>query len=169
VSKKKIHGKKEGERRKQSSVRKLPSIQFEDFDAADEVFRAHLENGDFLPKRPKETREREKTPLNKSRPAKKDRNKLIDLHGMTVTEAISHLDREISLASNANGGPVTLKIVTGKGLHSGPGGGILVTEIYKYVCHRYGPVIVSIDASPAEVALGGIPWRGHFNVTISNR
>ena len=168
MSKKKIHGKTESERRKQSTVRKLPSIQFEDFDAADEVFRAHLENGEFLPKRPKETYESEKTKLSKARPTKKERSRLIDLHGMTVTEAIGHLDREISLATNANSGPILLKIVTGKGLHSGPSGGILVTEIYKYVCHRYGPVILSIDSSPAEVALGGIPWRGHFNVTISS-
>ena len=64
------------------------------------------------------------------------------------------------------GARATLNIITGKGLNSGMGGGVLAREIPDWVRERFAKHIVDMDESPAEVQLGGIPIRGYFRVTI---
>lgn len=89
----------------------------------------------------------------------------IDLHRMTLNEAIWRVDAEIDDAV-ASGHQTTFKIITGKGLHSGPSGGVLAREIHRHIAERYARHIQAIDESPADVTIGGVPLRGHFVVTI---
>lgn len=95
----------------------------------------------------------------------------LDLHRMTVSEATRAVDHKVAeiLAGLAKGAEVTLKIITGKGLHSGPGGGVLARDVHDYVKNRYALQIVHIEESPAKATLGGVPLRGHFNVKLRAR
>lgn len=88
----------------------------------------------------------------------------IDLHGMTVDEAQRAVDAVI--ARLPRGQEARLRIITGKGLHSGPEGGVLGRDIHYHVATRYRSAIVRLDESPADVRLGGVPIRGHFDVTL---
>ncbi len=92
----------------------------------------------------------------------------IDLHGMTLEVAKRHVDNRINgiLAQLSPGASAAFDIVTGKGLNSGSGGGVLAREIPEWVRQRFAPHIVDMDESPAEVQLGGMPMRGNFRVTI---
>ena len=92
----------------------------------------------------------------------------IDLHGMTLDAARRHVDGRIHelLMRLSPGARATLNIITGKGLNSGMGGGVLAREIPDWVRERFAKHIVDMDESPAEVQLGGIPIRGYFRVTI---
>ena len=177
VSKKKSANRDAGQRKDRNGVRKLPAVTFEDFAQADEVFLAHVESGALMPRSGKETNEGappgENVSHSKSGRAKGGKGKRsehkIDLHGLTVDEAKRTLDKVVMRALATAGDAVTFHVVTGRGIHSGPGGGVLVSEIHRYVEERYGPRIVSIESSPAETQLGGLPWRGSFRVTIGNR
>jgi DNA-nicking Smr family endonuclease len=98
----------------------------------------------------------------------------IDLHRMTLDEARVCVDRAVTealaqIAQRGGRGEVTLKIVTGKGLHSGATGSVLPREIHRHVRQRYALQIVSIEESPADVTIGGVPIRGHFHVTLRGR
>lgn len=91
----------------------------------------------------------------------------IDLHGLTVDEACTQLRvyfnaRRVSLRGKRR----RFRIITGKGRRSGPRGGVLVREVYSFVRREYAALIRSIDAPPAEAELGGLPLRGHFDVTL---
>jgi DNA-nicking Smr family endonuclease len=93
----------------------------------------------------------------------------IDLHRMTLAEAIAAVDAAIAgelaqLRSAQH--QVILKIITGKGLHSGQSGSVLPREVHRHVQLRYAVNIVMIEESPADVKLGGVPMRGHFRVTL---
>jgi len=103
-----------------------------------------------------------KSRKNKASPTK------IDLHGMTLEAARRYVDSRINdiLAQLSPGASAALDIVTGKGLNSGSGGGVLAREIPEWVRQRFARHIVDMDESPAEVQLGGMPLRGNFRVTI---
>ncbi len=103
-----------------------------------------------------------KSRSNKAAPIK------IDLHGMTLEVAKRHVDNRINdiMAQLSPGSSTTLDIVTGKGLNSGNGGGVLAREMPEWVRQRFARHIVDMDESPAAVQLGGIPLRGNFRVTI---
>jgi len=103
-----------------------------------------------------------KSRKNKASPVK------IDLHGMTLEAAKRYVDNRINdiLVHLAPGASAAVDIVTGKGLNSGSGGGVLAREIPEWVRQRFARHIVEMDESPAEVQLGGIPLRGNFRVTI---
>jgi DNA-nicking Smr family endonuclease len=93
----------------------------------------------------------------------------VDLHRMTLAEAIAAVDAAIGgdLAQMRGAQQqVVLKIITGKGLHSGASGSVLAREVHRHVKTRYALHIVAIEESPAEVKLGGVPMRGHFKVTL---
>lgn len=92
----------------------------------------------------------------------------IDLHGMTLDEARRHVDDRINdlLVKLNPGNVVTINIVTGKGLNSGAGGGILAREIPEWVRNRFARHILEMDESPADVQLGGIPLRGSFRIKV---
>lgn len=93
----------------------------------------------------------------------------LDLHRLTLHEAQGRIDgmmRQV-LAKLASG-PVTLRIITGKGRHS-VGSAVLPREIHSYVKSRYGAHIVRIDDSPADLVVGELPLRGHFDVTFGKK
>ncbi len=91
----------------------------------------------------------------------------IDLHGKRLDEATLAVDLEIAAALTGRKGPVRFRIITGKGLHSGPGGSVLPREVHRHVKQRYADVITALDESPADVKVRGVPLRGHFEVTIA--
>lgn len=88
----------------------------------------------------------------------------VDLHGMTVEQAQRAVDSAI--ARLPRGQEIKLRVITGKGIHSGPEGGVLGRDIHYHVATRYRSAIVRLDESPADVRLGGVPIRGHFDVTL---
>jgi hypothetical protein len=102
-------------------------------------------------------------------PGKGMRDHSLDLHRMTLVEAEAAVDRFLAPLLTGRGGEVTVTIVTGKGRHSGEGGGVLAKEIHGYVRRRYGAQIVAIEESPADLKVGGLPLRGHFKVVFARR
>jgi DNA-nicking Smr family endonuclease len=166
-------GRRGKDRDDEHRIRKLPSVDFEDFAEADRIFRESLENLDSLPPeaRSGDTPPKGKEPGRRhaAPPRERVRERLVDLHRLTLHQAKARLDAEIGEVLATLSGPVTLKIVTGKGLHSGPGGAVLPREIHRYVRSAYGDFILRIDESPADVALGGVPLRGHFSVTFGKK
>ncbi len=89
----------------------------------------------------------------------------IDLHGLTVSEAEEMLEHKIQTLRRSSK-ILKLRIITGKGLHSAGGKAILARDIHFFVKQRFGPSIVSIQESPVDVQLSGIPIRGHFDVVL---
>jgi DNA-nicking Smr family endonuclease len=90
----------------------------------------------------------------------------VDLHGMSLADAKLHL-RNLWLELKAGGKhQIVLRIITGKGLHSGNTGPVLVEEIHDFVVSMFGQSIARIDENPAKVRLSGLPIRGHFDVEI---
>ncbi len=97
--------------------------------------------------------------------------KEVDLHGYMLRDALAKVDRVITSLLNrppsqtSRNGTV-LKIITGKGRHSGAAGGILIREVYAHVLGAYRQSILKIDQPPAQDILHGLPVRGFFMVTI---
>ena len=93
----------------------------------------------------------------------------IDLHGLTVVqaEAVCRARMHALLAEHL--GPFVLKVITGRGLHSGERGAVLVREIYQFIRTTYAAHIVTIDPPPADSAIDGVPLRGYFLVHIHHR
>lgn len=113
----------------------------------------------------------EKEPQAKPRPGRGEGQAdfTLDLHRLTLAEATARIDgvmRQI-LAKLASG-PVTLKVITGKGRHS-VGSAVLPREVHAYVKSRFSSLILRIDDSPADLVVGELPLRGHFNVTFGKR
>lgn len=105
------------------------------------------------------------TKLQKSRSKKTLKPIIVDLHGKTLTEAQSFMDSFIQDLKDKRGS-VTLKVITGKGLNSGSNGGVLASEIHRYVSERFGLNIIKIDESPDKLRINNVPIRGHFCVTF---
>ena len=70
------------------------------------------------------------------------------------------------LLANCESSEVSIKIITGKGLHSGSEGAVLPREVHAYFHARYQSYIIKIDDSPHQAAIDGIPIRGHFTAHI---
>jgi DNA-nicking Smr family endonuclease len=92
----------------------------------------------------------------------------LDLHGFTLAEAKSEARRFIGEQLAKNFGRFSVTIITGRGLHSGLSGGVLVREIYHFIQSTFRANIVKIDASPAESTLDGLPLRGYFLVHFTS-
>lgn len=91
----------------------------------------------------------------------------LDLHGMTLEAAKAAVTVFIQGHRAQGKGAVSLKIITGKGLHSGPGGGVLSREVHSFVVKAFQSIIVNIEAAPADTEISrGVLWRGHFSLTI---
>lgn len=90
----------------------------------------------------------------------------LDLHGKTLAEAEDEVEHKIQELLKSLQSGFTLRIITGKGLHSPGGEGVLATEIWRYVNKKYAGKFRQIDASPADVKLGGRLIRGHFDVVF---
>lgn len=91
----------------------------------------------------------------------------IDLHGLTVVEAKRLVDETVRRLMRRH--RFALRIITGKGLHSGPEGAVLPSEIYSHIQDRYGQYIEKIDESPNDVKLHSVPVRGHFCVWLRSK
>ena len=85
-----------------------------------------------------------------------------DLHGLTVAEAKSQVEQLVSSLEQTT----QLQIITGKGRHSGPEGGILIKEIYHFVKTKYQHRTEKIDHDPSQDLLNGLPIKGYFHVTL---
>ena len=90
----------------------------------------------------------------------------IDLHGMSLSEALAELDAQIGHFLRQRTGNVTVKIITGKGLHSGPDGSVLPREVHRHFVERFRRYILTIEDSPHTVTISGIPIRGHFSAKL---
>lgn len=98
----------------------------------------------------------------KGKSKKKPKQLELDLHGQTVSEAKLSCDQ--LLRSINPGAQIDIKIITGKGRHSGNEGPTLISEIYNYINSKYKNNIVSIDSPPADDRLNGLPLRGFFDL-----
>ncbi len=94
--------------------------------------------------------------------------KTLDLHGLTANEAKDEIRRFLDRLIAQTHGKFTVRIITGKGLHSRDGA-VLPREAHHFVSQRYSDRIVRLDDSPADVLLGGIPIRGHFDVILRGK
>lgn len=141
-------------------------IRIELEEDAEALFLEAVEGAAFQPE--KEREEFEHSAKSSVRRRKQKHSVIsIDLHGFTLDEAKDQVRAQIDGHVCENSSPVTFRIITGKGIHSGPEGGVLVREIYDFVRSLYADRIVKIDESPSDVNLGGLPIRGHFNLTIN--
>ena len=90
----------------------------------------------------------------------------IDLHGCTLAEAQLKIESTILQLLATPGKSHNIRIVTGKGIHSAGSSGVLAAEIHGYVWSRFGKYITKIQESPHVVKVGGVPIRGHFDLTL---
>ena len=158
--------------KKHKHIRELSSdeagpVLFEDESKAHELLEDFLDNH-FDP----EHSEVEQTQKSRPNLAKKKKNAAnvkkisLDLHGKTLEESEALIQETVDHARTSGLREIDLHIITGKGLHSGPSGGVLAKEVHRYVTHRFFKYISRIEDSPDQVKLGGIPIRGHFTVRM---
>ncbi len=146
--------------KKNKNHRRPPRMpQFEDFADADQAFLAAMDELDYVP-----VKDHKKSEVNRSAASPRVVERVIDLHGLTLVQALAMVDAAISAVRAENRAIVELTIITGKGRHSGADGGVLVREVHSHVVDRYQSLIESIDESPAKLLIAGLPWRGHFKV-----
>ncbi len=99
----------------------------------------------------------------------------VDLHGLGLEEAKTKVQRAYayacsqlnSLDTKTQNAKVWMRIITGKGRHSGVGGAVLPAEIYAFVSTEFKKNILNIDPPPTDATLGGLPVKGHFDVVLS--
>lgn len=139
-------------------------IRFEIEENAEQLLLEHL--AAFKPE-PKESEDEPELRVAKRRTLAQLEQR-IDLHGLHLDQAIDLVREKIDLWL-AQGQPLRVKIITGKGRHSAGGRGILSQEVHRYVLQRYRPDIASIEDSPDSVRLAGLPLRGHFFVVFHAR
>lgn len=90
----------------------------------------------------------------------------IDLHGYTLREALDVVGNRIAQLLARESGTIHVRVVTGKGRHSGSEGSVLAKEVHKYVVQRFQKSIQRIDSAPADVMVGNLPIRGHFDILL---
>lgn len=149
---------------------RLPSELAEDVAADDQLFREAMANLTNVPVKDA-FRDPESLPRG-ARPSTKDRVIKIDLHRLTMAEAEARVDgvlKGLLAGLHSAGASVRVQIITGKGRHSGDGGAVLAREVHRYVRQRYAGHIISIEDSPADLVVGGLPIRGHFHVTLGTK
>ena len=92
----------------------------------------------------------------------------IDLHGLTLVDALLQVDMQIRYCFSQGHLSIDALIITGKGLHSGKEGSILAREVHRHVSSKYRDTILQIEGSPASALVNGIPVRGHFRVVLKS-
>lgn len=122
------------------------------------AFLAH----DILPPKKLDQQEPKSTPSCKRKKGN-DLPLVLDLHGLTLDEAQRSIENNILSLKR---GRHRVRIITGRGHHSPKGQGVLAREIHGFVMTRFSNKIASIDASPHEITLGGMPIKGSFDVVI---
>ncbi|MFK7825386.1 MAG: Smr/MutS family protein [Oligoflexales bacterium] len=165
-----------GKKRKNKNIRELSGptergVNFDLEEDADELFSSYLDAMDPLAVlSEKEAKPEESEPAKPSRNSKsKARELQIDLHGYALADAIYQVDCYIQNLLKEGARIFTCKIITGKGRHSGPEGGVLAKEIHSHVRDTYRREILRIEESPADATLNGLPLKGYFNVTFSRK
>lgn len=158
-------------RKKKPKPKKLPSLLVGESDDDEALFRAAVEQLD-----PNAVRAKLESGVEASSagapPSTGSAVREIDLHRCTVEEARRAIDAVFAQLVTPGtslwrqGSLLRLKVITGKGKHSGPAGPVLAREIHRYIAMTYANHIVSIEESPADVVLGGLPLRGHFHVVL---
>ena len=126
---------------------------------ADQLFREAIERDDFV-----DAVTAEPQSLVSPKPVKGSRRESWDLHGMQLQEAKDYLVAQYERAQNSKG-VLEVTVITGKGRHS-EAGGVLVRHIYDFVVEAFASHTQAIDSDPNDSQLGGLPLRGHFNVTL---
>lgn len=106
-------------------------------------------------------------PISEEKVAKKNKvgQYTFDLHNMSLDEAIFKLTTFIDQKRQQNI-ICHFKIITGKGLNSGPAGGVLSKEVYEYIRSHYKNKLLQIDPPPYKDKIDGIPLKGYFNVSL---
>jgi len=150
--------------------KKHSSVYFEIEEDAEELLRSHLE--EYMPPDKDGSKLEPAAQKNKAKPKAKAARKRpplrkIDLHGQTLIEAQNTIDQLFTeLLHGRLAQRIEVQVITGKGLHSGPSGAVLAKHIHNYIVQRYQMSIESIEDSPDDLRLNGIPIRGHFNVIL---
>lgn len=148
-------------------VSKVPSISFDISDEADRTFLEAMNTLDLSQIPAKDLKKDESS----HKPAAAPRSKpgaptvTVDLHGCTLKEALEVVGNRISQLLT-QGGVIHLRVITGKGRHSGSDGSVLAKEVHKYVLQRFHKSIQRIDSAPSDVMVGDLPIRGHFDVVL---
>ena len=89
----------------------------------------------------------------------------IDLHGLTVKEARDFLSKKLHEIANKHAGKlIKIRIITGKGRHSGPEGSSLSHMAHSFVQEILGNKIIAITEAPSQVKINNLPIRGHFDL-----
>ena len=154
--------------KKRKKGRKLPKYSQVSFDMepdADQMFLDFIEN--FSPTKDDKKLSEESPKKGRSNRSNSDTKKLtIDLHGYSSRDAIQEVDRVIGENLDSSLGEVHLKIITGKGRHSGADGPVLAGEVYNHIKRTYRDRILKIDENPDLLRLNGVLIRGHFEVVM---
>jgi len=123
-------------------------------DDEDALFRASMKRLSVVPDTDEEPRRRppDRRPAPRRRAAPRAR---LDLHGRTVEEALRALRAFVFAATAQRLG--TVLVVTGKGLHSAGGEGVVKRAVERWLRQESGPWVRAYAEAPP--ALGG---RGAF-------
>jgi len=156
---------------KKPGKKKIAHISFELEENAVEIFEEYLDKMDVT-KMPKKDSLEDLTPAKSPKKSKKKpanaKEFHVDLHGLILDDAKNRIENFINQALAQTNGPVKIKVITGKGIHSGPDGSVLPEGIWWFVKTHWSSKIISLEDSPADVKVGGLPIRGHFSVILSN-
>jgi DNA-nicking Smr family endonuclease len=151
---------------KDKKTKKLHGVNFDMEDDADTIFEDFLDNMGDIDKIDHSTPEPQKISAKKR--STNTRSESIDLHGLTLAQAVSKVDRMIAEILFSLKGTVTIKIITGKGIHSGSDGAVLPDGVWNHVRSTWAKNISQLEESPSSVKVAGLPIRGHFAVTLKN-
>lgn len=148
-----------------SSSDRVSSTFFDLEDNASELFKAHVENEKPNAKDRQEVARKPRQAKNRKRRGI-DHEVTIDLHGLTTEESQRLIDETMASLKSGVHTHISLKIITGKGLHSPDGKAVLGDFAHQYIRQRYTSYISKIDDAPSDVTLRGLPIRGHFCVLL---
>jgi DNA-nicking Smr family endonuclease len=95
------------------------------------------------------------------------RDLALDLHGLSLPEAIAKVDMQLNDMIRLKG-PKKLRIITGKGRHSSGGTGTLIHGVYDHVARSWSKHLESIDTPPGNDLIQGLPLRGHFDLKLKS-
>lgn len=142
------------------------SVSIETGDAADRAFLEAMQAFDPASVPVKDTPDAAPLVRKRSQSGPGQPDDVIDLHGFTLKEALDIVQARLAAALARSTGIIHIRIITGKGRHSGEGGSVLAREVHADVRRRFHNHIQRIDEAPAAVMVGDLPVRGHFDVWL---